>query len=64
MRCTLAGHSDACNWTYLLKLAFAERLALTVSVQVELVPVQAPDQPVKFLPAGGVAVSVTLVPAA
>ena len=46
----LAGHSDACNWTYLLKLAFAERLALTVSVQVELVPVQAPDQPVKFLP--------------
>jgi|GEM_PF-4977786 len=64
MRRTLAGHSDGCNWTYLLKLAFAERLALTVSVQVELVPVQAPDQPVKLLPAGGVAVSVTLVPAA
>ena len=49
---------------YLLKFAFADKLALTVTVQVLTVPVQAPDQLAKVLPAGGVAVNVTAVPEA
>ncbi len=49
---------------YLLKLALTERLAFTVTMQVGVVPVQAPDQLANVLPAGGVAVNVTAVPAA
>jgi hypothetical protein len=43
------------------KLAETERSALMLTVQLP-VPEQAPDQPAKFDPAAGEAVSVTLVP--
>ena len=49
---------------YLLKLALADKLALTVTAQIGAVPVQAPDHEPNVLPAGGVAVSVTAVPGA
>ena len=41
-----------------------DETAFIVTVQVGAVPVQAPDHPANVLPAGGVAVSVTTVPAA
>ena len=47
----------------MLKVAVADRLAFMVSVQT-LVPLQAPDQPTKYAPFPGVAVSFTTVPAA
>lgn len=63
------GRSDALpqahdGTDYLLKLAFTDKLALTVTVQVLTVPLHAPDQLANVLPAGGVAVSVTAVPVA
>lgn len=57
------GHAAIRN-RYLLKLALVDRLPLTVTAQVVAVPTQTPDQPANVLPAGGVAVSVTTVPAA
>jgi hypothetical protein len=49
---------------YLLKLALHEGLALvTVTVVIGEVPLHAPPHEAKFLPAGGIAVRVTTVPA-
>jgi hypothetical protein len=45
------------------KLAVTLRAALMLTVQVLLVPEQAPDQPAKVEPEAAAAVSVTLVPA-
>jgi hypothetical protein len=47
-----------------LKLARVDKAAFIVTAQVGVVPVHAPDHPANVLPAGGVAVSVTTVPAA
>ncbi len=41
------------------KRAPTERVVLTVTVQVRLVPLHAPDQPLKLAPVAGMAVSVT-----
>ena len=49
---------------YLLKFALTDRLAFMATAHVAVLPEQAPDQPAKALPAGGVAVSVTVVPGA
>jgi len=49
--------------SYLLKFACAERLPFRVRVQVFAVPEHALLQPVNVFPSGGVAVSVTTVPA-
>jgi hypothetical protein len=43
------------------KLAVTERADVMLTVQAPL-PEQAPDQPVKAVPAAGVALSVTLAP--
>jgi hypothetical protein len=51
----------SCRWTR-AKVAVTVGSPLMVSVQVALVPEQAPPQPVKLEPASGAAVSVTLVP--
>lgn len=48
---------------YLLKLALTDSAPFTVMMQIGAMLVQAPDHPAKVLPAGGVAVSVTTVPA-
>jgi hypothetical protein len=48
---------------YFVKLALAERFLLIVTVHVEVRLVQAPLQLEKARPGGGVATSVTLVPA-
>ena len=48
----------------ILKLAVALFPAAMITVQLELVPLHAPLQPVKVLPLAGVAVSVTVEPAA
>jgi hypothetical protein len=52
------------NPAYLLKFALTDKLALTVTVQVGVTPVHAPDQALNVLPAGGVAVNTTTVPGA
>jgi hypothetical protein len=49
---------------HLLNVACTETFALIVTVQLVAVPEQAPPQPTNAFPAGGVAVSVTAVPAA
>ena len=46
---------------YLLKMACTEALAPIVRLHTGAVPLQAPPQPTKLLPAGAVAVSVTAV---
>ena len=46
---------------YLLKMACTEALAPIVRLHTGTVPLQAPPQPTKLLPAGAVAVSVTAV---
>lgn len=48
----------------MLKVAVTAWLAFIVSVQLVLVPLQAPDQPTKYAPLPGAAVSFTTVPAA
>lgn len=45
-----------------MKVAVTDRAADMVTVQVELAPEQAPDQPVKVAPAEAAAVKVTEVP--
>lgn len=49
---------------FTLKVAVTDKLLFIVSVQVLLVPLQAPLQPVKYDPLAAVAVSFTAVPAA
>jgi hypothetical protein len=47
-----------------VKVAVTLRADVMLTLQVALVPLQAPVQPVKVEPAAGVAESVTLVPLA
>jgi len=49
---------------YLLKLALTDSAPFTVMMQMGAMLVQAPVYPAKLLPAGGVAVSVTMLPEA
>ena len=49
-------------FAYLLKTACTDVSLATLSAQIGAVPEHAPDQLTNVLPAGGVAVSVTIVP--
>ena len=46
----------------MLKVTVTDCAADRVTLQVDVVPTQAPPQPVKLEPVAGLAVSVTLVP--
>src|SRR5690348_13321572 len=61
---TLSAPRDLPLYPAYLKFAVTETLALITTVQVGVVPVHAPAQPVNTAPGSGVAVSVTLVFAA